>query len=95
MSNTTSVAFRIDKNLKDEATKVLSGLGLDLTTAIRIYLSKVVLHNGIPFAVELEKRPNTPNEETQAAFAWTQDYINKGEKSGFKTAEKLFAHLEI
>jgi addiction module RelB/DinJ family antitoxin len=97
MSNTStiSVAFRIDKELKDEATKILSGLGIDLTTAIRMYLSKVVIHNGIPFAVEYEKKHYTPNEETQAAFAWTQDYIDKGEKSGFKTTEELFKHLEI
>ena len=95
MSNTTSVAFRVDKGLKDEATKVLSGLGIDLTTAIRMYLSKVVIHKGIPFAVEYQKTPKAPNEETQAAFTWTQNYIDRGEKSGFKTAEELFEHLEI
>jgi len=94
MSNTISVAFRVDKGLKDEATKVLSGLGIDLTTAMRMYLSKVVIHKGIPFAVEYDKE-RVPNEETQAAFAWTRNYIDKGEKSGFKTPEELFKHLEI
>ena len=95
MSNTTSIAFRVDKGLKDEATKVLSGLGIDLTTALRMYLSKVVIHNGIPFAVGYGKKHSAPNEETMSAFAWTQDYIDRGEKSGFKTPKELFKHLEI
>jgi len=96
MSNTISVAFRVDRQLKENAVSILDGLGLDLTTAIKMYLSKVIIQKGIPFSVDYEcKRANIPNEETLSAFEWTEDYIRKGEKSGFKTTGELFQHLGI
>ena len=91
MSNTISVTFRVDKKLKENAVSIFDGLGLDLTTAIKMYLSKVVIHNGIPFSVDYEgKSGSIPNDETLSAFKWTEDYIRRGEKSGFKTTDELF-----
>jgi DNA-damage-inducible protein J len=96
MNNTIPVAFRIDRQLKENAVSVLDGLGLDLTTAIKMYLSKVVIQNGIPFSVDYEsRRTDIPNEETLSAFKWTEDYIGKGKKNGFKTSGELFNHLGI
>ena len=40
---------RIDDDLKNQATMVYEELGIDLSTAIRMFLKKSVAVNGIPF----------------------------------------------
>ena len=42
--------LRIDEKLKQEATEIYSQLGLDLPTAIRIFLTRSVQMKGIPFS---------------------------------------------
>lgn len=45
------VQIRLDTNLKQQAEKVLGELGMDLTTAIRVFLKQVVIQNGLPFGM--------------------------------------------
>ena len=40
---------RVDDNLKSQATEILEKEGLDLSTAVRMFLKKVVLEDGFPF----------------------------------------------
>ncbi|MDP3900851.1 MAG: type II toxin-antitoxin system RelB/DinJ family antitoxin [bacterium] len=40
---------RIDKNIKAKAGKTLSALGLDTSTAVRLFLYQVVAEKGLPF----------------------------------------------
>ncbi|MBI2577927.1 MAG: type II toxin-antitoxin system RelB/DinJ family antitoxin [Candidatus Wildermuthbacteria bacterium] len=41
--------IRIDKEIKEKAGKTLSSLGLDTSTAIRLFLHQVVIEQGLPF----------------------------------------------
>lgn len=54
MANTLQV--RIDDDLKTQATMVYDQLGIDLSTAVRMFLKKSVAVNGIPFEVKNEYR---------------------------------------
>lgn len=47
--------MRLDDQLKGEAAAIYEKLGLDLPTAIRMFLKRSVLDNGIPFSVTLPK----------------------------------------
>ena len=49
---TTNIQVRVDPALKAEAEQLFSDIGLDLPTAIRLFLKKSVISNGIPFALE-------------------------------------------
>ena len=40
---------RVDDNLKNQASEILEKEGLDLSTAVRMFLKKVVLEDGFPF----------------------------------------------
>jgi DNA-damage-inducible protein J len=44
----------LDPTLKKKANKVLDGLGLDMDTAVRVFLKKVVATHSIPFALAEE-----------------------------------------
>ena len=43
------IQLRVDDNLKEQATFVYEQLGIDLSTAIRMFLKRSVMVNGIPF----------------------------------------------
>lgn len=47
----STLTLRIDKELKDEASKVLDSLGLTLSTAVDMYLKQIVLTKSIPFEI--------------------------------------------
>ena len=52
---TSLVQIRVNDELKNEAAAVYEGLGIDLPTAVRMFLKRSVLENGIPFSMTLPK----------------------------------------
>ena len=56
---TSVVQFRIDDDLKMEATAICDKLGIDLSTAMRMFLKRTVMENGIPFPMTLDKAYNS------------------------------------
>ncbi len=63
-AKTSSVSFRIDTDIKNQADKLFAELGLNMTTAFNIFLRQAVREGSIPFNVTV----NTPNAETVAAL---------------------------
>ena len=45
------MTIRMDPAIKAQAQKVFAGLGMDMTTAINVFLRQVIRHNGFPFEV--------------------------------------------
>lgn len=60
---TSIVQFRIEEELKNEATALYEKLGIDLSTAMRMFLKRSVYVNGIPFSMVI------PKEEYSASKA--------------------------
>ncbi|MCR5826389.1 MAG: type II toxin-antitoxin system RelB/DinJ family antitoxin, partial [Oscillospiraceae bacterium] len=60
----TNLNIRTDKEIKDQAERVMSELGLNMTTAVNLFLRAVIREHGIPFALKLD----VPNETTAAAI---------------------------
>ena len=52
---TKAIQIRIDIKLKKDAETVLSELGMDVPTAVRIFLKKVVISKSIPFELKSQK----------------------------------------
>jgi DNA-damage-inducible protein J len=50
----TTLQVRMPRALRDGAASVLEEMGLDLPTAVRLYLTKVAKTRRIPFALEAE-----------------------------------------
>ncbi len=77
------VRARVETGLKQEATAVLSGMGLSVSDAIRLLLVRVVTDKALPFDVRM------PNAETQAAM---RD-IQEGQVTRFGSVADLMADL--
>lgn len=53
----TTLHIRIDEDIKEKARAVFASVGLDMSTAVKMFLSQSVIENGIPFtATNNEKR---------------------------------------
>ena len=50
----SQIAVRVDDELKKEATLIFNELGLDMTTAVKLFLKQSVLTRSIPFEVKLD-----------------------------------------
>tara|TARA_Y100000031_G_C7913194_1_gene244804 strand:- start:101 stop:388 length:288 start_codon:yes stop_codon:yes gene_type:complete len=50
----STIQLRIDDSTKRNASKVLDTLGLDMSTAIKLYLKQITLHKGLPFPLVTE-----------------------------------------
>jgi len=53
MADTTNLSIRIDRNLKEEADQVFNSLGMNLTTAITVFVRQAVRQKKIPFEITL------------------------------------------
>ena len=57
----TSLQVRLDPNLRNEAQAILDGLGIDISSAVRMFLRQVVVERGIPFRPSLDPFYNPAN----------------------------------
>jgi DNA-damage-inducible protein J len=54
MSDTTNLSIRIDRGLKNEADQIFNEMGMNLTTAITIFVRQAVRQKRIPFEIALD-----------------------------------------
>lgn len=52
---TIPTQIRIDEDLKKQAVELFNQLGLDMSSAVNIFLRQAVLQEGLPFKVELPR----------------------------------------
>lgn len=64
MANTTNFSVRMDSDIKKQCEAMYGELGINLTTAINVFLRQLLRVGGFPFDVRMEK----PNKETIAAM---------------------------
>lgn len=57
MAQTTMVNFRMDTEAKKEIEEICSKMGLTMTSAINVFLSKVRMERRIPFEITADADP--------------------------------------
>lgn len=88
---TVNMSIRMDTELKKQAEVMLSDMGLNMTTAMNIFLRQVVRLGKIPFEIATD----TPNAETLAAMKEIDDMINgKIPAKRYNSVDETFENLE-
>ena len=87
----TNLNIRTDKEVKAQAEKIFDALGLNMTTAINIFLRQAIRENGIPFEVKL----NVPNETTAAAIREGRTIAYDKSATGHDNMADLREALEV
>ena len=52
---TAPTQIRIDADIKKQATDLFNDLGLDMSSAVNLFLHQCVLRGGLPFRVEMPR----------------------------------------
>ena len=91
----SNVQIRVDADLKKKAEKVFEGVGLNMPTAIRVFLKKVVPTRSIPFPLSEKGSLYTFSPEEERDILESANEAGKpGKLSGpFDTAKELISHL--
>ena len=81
-----TVTARVDENVKKEAETLFKKMGLNMSTAMNLFLKKCILEQGIPFELKV------PNKETRKVL----DEVEKGVglSKTFDSIDELTEDLE-
>ncbi|MGA9353967.1 MAG: type II toxin-antitoxin system RelB/DinJ family antitoxin [Terriglobales bacterium] len=83
MATTEMVHVRVDKRIKVRAAKALASMGLSVSDAVRVLLTRVAAEKALPFEVK------APNPATAAAMREAR----KGGLRSFSKVRELMADL--
>jgi DNA-damage-inducible protein J len=84
MAATSMVHVRVDEHIKTQASETLAGMGLTVSDAIRVFLTRIVADQQLPFALK------APNAGTRAAMKEARAMS----KARFASASELINDLE-
>jgi len=100
--NDVRVTIRVEKELKKNAENLFERLGMNMSTALNVFLRKAVDESAIPFAISLKDTSfgygYSSNDVTNAFKEAVQDEIIEKKRNGFPVAKydinKKQAYLE-
>lgn len=88
--STTPTQIRIDSDVKKQAITLFGKLGLDMSSAVNLFLHQCVLRGGLPFSVELPKY----NQQVLDAMAEAKRISRDPDIRGYDSMEELKAALD-
>ena len=82
----STLSIRIEEKTKREANKTLTALGLDMSSAVKLFLNQVIIEQGIPF--KPSRTPREIREEYDREVAWA---LKHGKR--YTSAKKMFEDI--
>ena len=90
-TSTTNLNIKTDRAVKEKSERIFSELGLNMTTAVNMFLRASIRENGIPFDLKIDK----PNKTTIAAIEEGRQIASDPTVKGYHNIDDLKAALEI
>ena len=87
----TNLNIRTDKAVKDQAEAIFNELGLNMTTAVNMFLKTVIRQNGIT----LDLRLDVPNETTASAIEEGRKLMNDPSAPRYSSMDELKTALKV
>ena len=85
----TCLSIRVNKKLKNEADELFKDLGLNMSTAVNMFLTQCVKEESIPFQVSRK-----PSKELKEALKELDDFEKgKIELKGYHDVDKMFEDI--
>lgn len=89
MAKTVNLNIQIDPEVKEQAEKIFSQLGITTTDAVNIFLHQCLNFGGIPF----ELKVNKPNAETIAAMEEADRISRDPNVKGYTDVDEMIKDL--
>lgn len=90
MANTINFSVRMDSNVKKQCEMLYGELGMNLTTAINVFLRQSLRVGGFPFDVRLEQ----PKKETIAAMLEAERIVHDPTVKRYTDVEEALVELK-
>ena len=90
ISNSTNLNIRLDSNLKKEAEDLFKRLGLNMSTAINVFLTQSVREQAIPFQIKEDK----PNKKLLKALKEAEKIAHDPKIKGYHNMYELMEDLK-
>ena len=87
---TAPTQIRIDSDIKKQASDLFSSLGLDMSSAVNLFLHQCILRGGLPFNVEMPKY----SQATLTAMEEARRISRDPDVKGYTSMEELKKALE-
>jgi len=92
MEKSSNINIRIDNSLKKEAEALFKRLGLNMSTAINIFLSQSIKTGSIPFEIKEKK----PNRRTRKALKEAEKIVKNPDKyKSYKNMKEVYEDLGL
>ncbi|MEE3452775.1 type II toxin-antitoxin system RelB/DinJ family antitoxin [Dialister sp.] len=91
MADTTNLNIRIDRQVKEQADYLLNEFGLNMTTAINMFLRTVIREQRIPFELKMD----VPNAKTIEAIEEGRKIARDPNAKGYHSMDELKAALDL
>ena len=86
-----STSISLDADIKAKAQELFADIGMDLSTAINIFLRQSIRENGIPFVIQRD----VPNADTVAAMREAEEMRkNPGAYKAYHSFSDLVNEVE-
>ena len=89
-ASTTNISIRMDSELKAAAEALYEELGMNISTAINIFVRQSLRERGIPFIIS----EGNPTKATVSAMLEAERIAKDSSVKGFNDIEELFADLD-
>jgi len=83
---TAMVHVRVNESIKAQAAQALADMGLSVSDAVRVFLTRVAVEQALPFALK------TPNAASRAAIAEGQAIV-QSRRARFASVDALVSDL--
>lgn len=90
MATTTNFSVRMDSDIKKQCENLYNELGMNLTTAINVFLRQSLRVGGFPFDVKLDQ----PNKETIAAMREAERIAHDPNVKHYSDVEEALRELK-
>lgn len=90
MNGTTHFSVRMDREVKEESELLFQELGMNLTTAINVFLRQAIRTGGFPFEIKADR----PNRETRMALAEAERLAADPDVQGYEDVEEALRELK-
>lgn len=89
--STTNLNIRTDKEVKMEAERIFNELGLNMTTAVNMFLKATIRTHSIPFELKLD----VPNQTTVQAIEEGRKLLEDPNTPRYSSIDDLRNALEV
>ena len=90
MASTTNFSVRMDSDIKKQCERLYNELGINLTTAINVFLRQSLRVGGFPFDVRLDQ----PNKEMLAAMLEAERLAHDPSVKHYSDVEEALQELK-